>query len=89
MPFAAGGPSDFVARLVGGRLSEVFAQPIVVDNRAGASGMIGSQLAARAAPDGYTLLVGSGTSLGSAPALKQKPPYRSHDRFCADNPARD
>src|SRR3970282_800297 len=42
MPFAAGGPSDFVARLVGGRLSEVFGQPIVVDNRAGASGMIGS-----------------------------------------------
>ncbi|MBI2291796.1 MAG: tripartite tricarboxylate transporter substrate binding protein [Betaproteobacteria bacterium] len=75
MPFAAGGPSDFVARLVGGRLSEVFGQPIVVDNRAGASGMIGSQLAARAAPDGYTLLVGSGTSLGSAPALTQKPPY--------------
>jgi len=75
MPFAAGGPSDFVARVMAGRLSEALGQSIVVDNRDGASGMIGSQMVAGATPDGYTLLVGSGTSLGSAPAFKKNPPY--------------
>lgn len=75
VPFAAGGPTDVVARLVAARLAEVWGQPMVIDNRAGASGMIGSELVARAAPDGYTLLVGSGTSLTSAPALRLKVPY--------------
>jgi tripartite-type tricarboxylate transporter receptor subunit TctC len=72
---SAGGPVDALARLVGAKLTEALGQTAIIDNRDGASGMIGCQLAARSAPDGYTLLVGSGSSLMSAPALKIKPPY--------------
>lgn len=75
VPFTAAGPTDFVARLIGAKLTEALGQSVVIDNRDGASGMIGSQLAARSTPDGYTLLVGSDTSLMSAPALKIKAPY--------------
>ncbi len=55
VPFAAGAASDFLARVVATRMSEVYGQQMVVDNRAGAGGLIGSQIVARAAPDGYTL----------------------------------
>lgn len=75
VPFSAAGPGDFVARLIGVKLTEALGQSVVIDNRDGASGMIGCQLAAKSAPDGYTLLVGSGSSLVSAPALKIKAPY--------------
>lgn len=56
-PFPAGGSVDLVARMVGAKLAENLGQQIVVDNRSGASGNIGAELAARAAPDGYTLMV--------------------------------
>ena len=55
--FAAGGPADTVARLIGQWLSERLGQPIVVDNRSGANGNIGTEIGARAPPDGYTLLM--------------------------------
>ena len=55
--FAAGGPSDIVARLIGQWLSERLGQPIVVENRTGAAGNIGTELVVRAPPDGYTLLM--------------------------------
>jgi tripartite-type tricarboxylate transporter receptor subunit TctC len=67
-PFPPGGPVDVMARLVADRLSQNLGT-VVVDNRPGAGGTIGSRLAAAAEPDGYTLLLGSSTTLAAAPAL--------------------
>jgi tripartite-type tricarboxylate transporter receptor subunit TctC len=57
IPFPPGGGVDIVARLIGPKLSEVYGQQVVVDNRVGAAGIIGTELAARAAPDGHTWLL--------------------------------
>ncbi len=57
VPFAAGGGSDFVGRLIGQKLTEQMGQTVVVDNRPGAASLVGTQITARAAPDGYTLLL--------------------------------
>src|ERR1700732_88317 len=61
VPFGAGGPADVAARLVGNILQEKFGQPFVVENRTGAGGVIGTVEAAKAVPDGYTLLMMSNT----------------------------
>src|SRR5262252_9705515 len=58
VPFAAGGGNDNIARLVGKRLNESLGQPLVIDNRPGAGGVLGAELAAKSAPDGYTLFLG-------------------------------
>jgi tripartite-type tricarboxylate transporter receptor subunit TctC len=71
-PFAAGGGSDLLSRLIGPPLTEVLGQPIVVDNRPGGGGTLGAGLAARADPDGYTLIVVSG-SYGANAALHDLP----------------
>jgi tripartite-type tricarboxylate transporter receptor subunit TctC len=74
-PFAAGGALDLIARGVGQKLAESMGQPVVVENRAGASGAIGSETVARSAPDGYTLLLGATTTHGVNPALNPKLSY--------------
>ena len=71
---AAGGSADIVGRLLAQKLSEALGQQFVVDNRPGAAGVIGAEIAARAPRDGYTLLL-AGSSFGSAPALNRKLPY--------------
>lgn len=73
--FAAGGGADFVGRLLAQRLSEVLAQQVVIDNRAGANGAIGNEFVAKAAPDGYTLLLGAAGPLTVSPALYTKLPF--------------
>mgnify|MGYP001562475624 CR=1 FL=1 len=80
VPFPPGGGNDILARAVGQRLVEVLGQQVVVDNRGGAGGAIGATLAAAAAPDGYTLFLGSVGNLAQTPALKDNLPY---------NPVRD
>jgi tripartite-type tricarboxylate transporter receptor subunit TctC len=74
-PFPAGGPSDTVARLVSQLLGESLGQSVVIDNRGGATGAIGCEIAAKAAPDGYTLLLGSSGNLAVNPSLFRKLPY--------------
>ncbi len=75
VPFAAGGGTDFVARIVGQKLTEALGQPLVIDNRGGAGGAIGTELAARAAPDGYSLLLGSAGPLAIQPGMPGRLPY--------------
>ncbi|SIR76331.1 tripartite tricarboxylate transporter substrate binding protein [Pseudacidovorax sp. RU35E] len=73
--FAAGGSTDIVARSIGVRLSEALGVPVVIDNRGGANGTIGSDVVAKAAPDGYTIMMGEVGSLAMAPGLYPKLPY--------------
>ncbi len=79
--FPPGGINDIVARLVGHKLSEALGQPIVVENRAGAGGTIGADAVARAAPDGYTLLLGSVSNLAMAPSQYKNLPYDPSKSF--------
>lgn len=79
--FAPGGPADIVARAVSPKLSELLGQPILLENRGGAGGTIGSEIVARAVPDGYTLTYGSQSSFVFAPHLYKKLPYDSLKDF--------
>jgi tripartite-type tricarboxylate transporter receptor subunit TctC len=74
VPFPPGGGLDIVARVVGPKLTESWGQQVIVDNRAGASGMIGTEIAARAAPDGYTLIMGTMGNFAVNPYLFPKMP---------------
>ena len=73
VPFAAGGPTDALARLLGQRLSEVIKQPIIIENVGGAGSMLGTARAAKAPPDGYTILIND-LALPSAPYLRKSLP---------------
>jgi len=75
VPFPPGGVTDIVARTVSVKLSAELGQPIVIENRAGASGAIGAELGARAAPDGYTLVMGNISTLGINPITFAKLGY--------------
>ena len=70
-PFSAGGSNDVVARLVSARLGEALGQQIIVENRAGAGGVVGTEFGARAAPDGYTLTMVTNATLAIVPALQK------------------
>ncbi len=75
VPNAPGSSNDVLSRIVANRLSETFGQQILVDNRAGAGGVLGVEIAARAAPDGYTLMAASSATHSIAPFVYKKLPY--------------
>jgi tripartite-type tricarboxylate transporter receptor subunit TctC len=81
VPWAPGGSTDILARAIGEQLTKSMGQTIVVDNRAGASGNIGSQMVAKAKPDGYTLLIGSMSTHAMNPALMSNMPFKGADDF--------
>jgi tripartite-type tricarboxylate transporter receptor subunit TctC len=85
IPFPPGGPRDVQARLLGPRLTEAWGQPLVIDNRAGASGIIGADFVAKAPADGYTLLMIS-SGFAMTPALYPKLPYDTLRDFIAVAP---
>ena len=74
IPYAAGGPMDFIARTIAPRLTQSLGQPIFIDNRAGAGGAIGTDIVAKSAPDGYTLL-NTSSSHASLPVISTSLPY--------------
>src|SRR5688572_6868529 len=75
VPFAVGGALDVVARMVGQKMTESWGRQVIIDNRLGAGGNIGAEYVAKAAPDGYTLLMSSVTTQAINMSLLPKPPY--------------
>ena len=75
VPFAPGGGADFIARPLAQKLTESLGQPIVIDNRGGANGVLGAEVVMRAAADGHTLLFGSAGVLAIGPALNSRLPF--------------
>lgn len=75
VPFPPGGPNDIIARTVGQRMSEILGQPVLIDNRGGAGGVIGTDAVAHAAPDGYTIAITSAGALAISQSTVAKVPY--------------
>jgi len=75
VPFTAGGPSDLVARLLAPKMTATLGQPVIIDNRPGAGGVTGVDVAAKAAPDGYTIVLGSAGGVAISPQLDRGTPY--------------
>jgi tripartite-type tricarboxylate transporter receptor subunit TctC len=75
VPFPAGSATDTISRILGASVSNAVGQPVVVDNKAGADGAIAGAEVAKAAPDGYTLLMATNSPMSAVPALKKIPPY--------------
>ena len=75
VPFPPGGPNDIIARIVGQRMSEILKQPVLIDNRGGAGGVLGTDAVAKAEPDGYTIAISSAGALAISSSLQEKIPY--------------
>ena len=80
IPFSAGGPNDLIGRPLTDKMSEALGQPFVIENKAGANGMIGTTLVAKSAPDGYTMLMTTG-SFTANPAFEPKTTYNALTDF--------
>ena len=80
--FTPGGPSDVLSRIVGKRMQEILHQPFIIENRPGAGGNIAAEQVARAAPDGYTLLMGNNCILATNAALYKKLTYNPRRISC-------
>jgi tripartite-type tricarboxylate transporter receptor subunit TctC len=81
VPFPPGGATDVIARLVAQKMGEAWKQPVVVENKAGATGAVGASFVAKAEPDGYTILMGTASTHSVAPAVNHKLPYRNLEDF--------
>ena len=81
VPFAPGGTTDLMARILAAPMSQTLGQQIVIDNRAGAGGTLGTDLVAKSPKDGYTLAVGTVSTHAIGPALMRNPPYRAEADF--------
>ncbi|HEX4326296.1 MAG TPA: tripartite tricarboxylate transporter substrate-binding protein [Burkholderiales bacterium] len=81
VPFAAGGTTDIVARIVGDKLGRELGQPVIIENRGGGGGMIGADVVAKSAPDGYILGVATVSTLATIPATTAKMPYDAGKDF--------
>jgi len=71
VPFPAGGPNDIIARVIGQRMAELTKQPVVIDNRGGQGGVLGTDAVAKAAPDGYTIAISSAGALAISPSMER------------------
>jgi len=71
VPFPPGGPNDIIARVIGQRMSEIVHQPIVIDNRGGQAGVLGTDAVAKSAPDGYTIGIVSASALSISPTMEK------------------
>src|SRR5262245_66670506 len=74
VPFPPGGPNDLIARVVGQKLQEILKQQVVIDNRGGAGGALGTDVVAKAPPDGYTIAISSSGALAISISMQEKPP---------------
>ena len=83
VPYAAGGPVDTIGRILAARLSEILGQQVVIENAGGAGGMTGASRVAKAAPDGYTVLLSGSAVLAINQTLYKKPLYNAVDRLRA------
>jgi tripartite-type tricarboxylate transporter receptor subunit TctC len=81
IPFPPGGPTDLMGRRYGEKLSTLLGQPVVIDNKAGAGGVVGADLVAKSKPDGYTLLLGSSSTQVTGPLLMPNAPYHPVQDF--------
>ena len=75
VPFPAGGPTDIMARMIALKLTELMGQQVVVDNRAGANGIIGVETVAKSPPDGYTMVMTTASPVAISPAVYSKMPF--------------
>jgi tripartite-type tricarboxylate transporter receptor subunit TctC len=71
VPFPAGGPNDIIARVIGQRMSELSKQPVLIDNRGGQGGVLGTDVVAKSAPDGYTIAISSAGALAISPSMEK------------------
>ena len=84
--FAPGGGSDLLTRAISTEMGEALGQPVVIDNKAGAAGLIANEIIAKAPADGYSLVVGSAATFSIIPNMMEKPPYDALKDYAAVSP---